>query len=105
MKLIKIITIISIAIMMMFLVSACGDDDYVETQPTGSVSDIGEAKAKEIVIEKVPGATDADIYEFEKEYDAGRAEYEGSLYYDGYEYEFEIDGTNGNIIKWEIDRD
>lgn len=124
MNLIKKVTISALAIMMMFMVSACGDDDYIEAQPieptteiteevtidesattSDQRTDIGEAKAKEIVLAKVPGATETDIYEFEKEYDDGRIEYEGSLYYNGYEYEFDVDGTNGNLLKWEIDRD
>ena len=123
MKLANKLTISAVAIMMMLMVSACGDDDYMEAQPvepateiteetiiddttatTDQVTDIGEAKAKEIVLAKVPGATENDIYEFEKEYDDGRIEYEGSLYYNGYEYEFDVDGTNGNLLKWEIDR-
>lgn len=56
---------------------------YHETQ------DIGEEAVISIVLAKVPGATRNDIYEFEKEYDDGILEYEGSIYYDGYEYEFE----------------
>ena len=56
-----------------------------------------------IVLDRVPGATKNDIDELECEYDDGRIEYEGELYYNGYEYEFEIDGATGNILKWEID--
>lgn len=60
-------------------------------------------EAQAIALERVPGATVANIGEMETEYDDGRTEYEGSIYYNGYEYEFEIDGTTGNILKWEID--
>ena len=56
-----------------------------------------------IVLDRVPGATKNDIDELECEYDDGRIEYEGELHYNGYEYEFEIDGATGNILKWEID--
>ena len=41
--------------------------------------------------------------EIEREIDGGRIEYEGSIWYGGYEYEFEIDGSTGNILQWEID--
>lgn len=67
--------------------------------------DIGYEGVKAIVLSKVSGASESDIYELEREYDDGRLEYEGSLYYNGYEYEFEIDGTTGNILQWEIDDD
>ena len=67
--------------------------------------DIGYERVKAIVLSKVAGASESDIYELECEYDDGRLEYEGSLYYNGYEYEFEIDGTTGNILQWEIDDD
>jgi uncharacterized membrane protein YkoI len=30
-------------------------------------------------------------------------QYEGSFYYGGYEYEFEINGVTGDILQWEID--
>lgn len=68
-------------------------------------SDIGYERVKAIVLSKVAGASESDIYELEREYDDGRLEYEGNLYYNGYEYEFEIDGTTGNILQWEIDDD
>lgn len=64
---------------------------------------IGIEKAKQIALDKVSGATVSDITEIEEDHDHGRIEYEGSIFYNGYEYEFEIDGKTGNIIKWEID--
>ena len=54
-------------------------------------------------IHSLPGATEADLKEIEREIDGGRIEYEGSIWYGGYEYEFEIDGSTGNILQWEID--
>lgn len=81
------------------------EQDQIQTQDTqaASLGDIGADKVKAIVLAKVPGAGEADIYEFEKDYDDGRVEYEGSIYYNGYEYEFEVDGATGNILAWEID--
>ncbi|NLT48122.1 MAG: hypothetical protein GXX92_06860 [Clostridiales bacterium] len=72
---------------------------------SGSASggDIGESQVIAIVLAKVPGATAANIAELEKENDDGRLTYEGSVQYNGYEYEFEVDGATGNILKWEID--
>ncbi len=99
-------------------VEAAGNDPIAQTEeshydeqevaqpsdvPPVDTADIGEEKVKEIVLAKVPGAVESSIFELEKEYDDGRLEYEGSLYHDGYEYEFEIDGATGQILQWEID--
>ncbi|MFR8071297.1 MAG: PepSY domain-containing protein, partial [Anaerovoracaceae bacterium] len=67
------------------------------------VTDIGMDQAVAIAVARVPGATEADLKEIEREIDGGRIEYEGSIWYGGYEYEFEIDGSTGNILQWEID--
>ena len=118
----KLIGMFLAMIMSMMLMVSCGSSDASETMPdkgesqkvqeqqtsekeqtANEPSDIGAEKVKQIVLAKVPGAVEGNIYEFEKEYDNGRLEYEGSLYYDGYEYEFEVDGATGNILQWEID--
>ncbi len=119
--LIKIISIMMIIVVSAFMMFGCGSegaatvpsDQDVQTealqhdqQQESQVindSDVDEKKVKEIVLAKVPGAVESSIYELEKEYDDGRLEYEGSLYHDGYEYEFEIDGATGEILQWEID--
>ena len=67
------------------------------------VTDIVMDQAVAIAVARVPGATEADLKEIEREIDGGRIEYEGSIWYGGYEYEFEIDGSTGNILQWEID--
>lgn len=66
-------------------------------------TDIGEAKAKEIALAKVSGATESDIRSFEREIDDGRLEYEGEIIYNNYEYDFTIDGTTGSILSWEVE--
>ena len=53
--------------------------------------------------ELVPGATAADIREFETDHDDGRLEYEGKIYYNKMEYEFEIDGYSGAIRDWDVE--
>ena len=117
---------VAVAIAAVFCLVGCGDDHdnrniTTETQqPAASAEtaagssegttgqsaqqDIGYDKVIEIVLAKVPGAAAGDIKEIEMEREHGRIEYEGELWYDGYEYEFEVDGSTGNIIKWEIDR-
>lgn len=62
---------------------------------------VTEEQAKQIALAKVPGAADADIREFKKDRDNGREEYEGKIIYNNTEYEFEIDATSGEILKWE----
>ncbi len=68
-----------------------------------TAQDITDAKAKEIALAKVPGAKESDIREFEKERDDGKDKYEGKIYYEKQEYEFEIDARSGEIIKWEVE--
>ena len=51
----------------------------------------------------MPGAVLSDIREFETDYDDGRLEYEGKIFYGGMEYEFTIDGYSGAIREWEAD--
>lgn len=68
-----------------------------------TAQDITEAKAKEIALAKVPGAKEGDIREFKKERDDGTDKYEGKIYYEKQEYEFEIDARSGEILKWEVE--
>lgn len=74
------------------------------TGNTGADSgDIGMDRAKEIALAKVPGATASDITKIKKDYEDGKAVYEGEIKYNGYEYDFEIDAATGRIIEWDID--
>lgn len=63
---------------------------------------ITEEEAKKIALDEVRGATLEDIREFEKDYDNGKLEYEGKIYYDQNEIEFVIDGY-GAILEWEVE--
>ena len=72
------------------------------TPPTSGTA-ITADQAKEIALAEVPGATASDIYEFELDRDDGRLEYEGTIYYNGTEYEFTIDGYSGAIRSWEVE--
>lgn len=74
------------------------------TAPSAGSTAITADEAKEIALAEVPGATVDDIYEFELDRDDGRLEYEGSIWYDGTEYEFTIDGYSGAIREWEAER-
>ncbi|MBM6830372.1 PepSY domain-containing protein [Anaerotignum lactatifermentans] len=78
------------------------DAEYYQPASTGTQK-ITEEEAKNIALSQVSGATAKDIYEFEADYDDGRLEYEGKIYYDNMEYEFSIDGYSGAIREWEAE--
>lgn len=61
---------------------------------------IGAAKAKEIALKKVPGAT---VVKVEFDHDDGMAVYEVELIKGNYEYELKINAKNGAIIEFEKD--
>lgn len=64
---------------------------------------IGEEEAKKIALERVDGAVADDMKQFDLDYDDGMWVYEGEIYKGDYEYEFEINAGNGDIISWEKD--
>ena len=73
-------------------------------QNTGDeTTKISEEEAKTIALDKVTGATTQDIHEFKSDYDNGKLKYEGKIYYEQTEYEFEIDGYTGTILEWDVD--
>lgn len=65
---------------------------------------ISEEEAKQIVLEKVPGASDSDFTKFKRDVDNARIKYEGKLLYEAVEYEFEIDAETGELLDWEEDK-
>ena len=80
-------------------------DTPENTAPSKSEAsvEIAESEAKKIALAQVPGAKESDIRGFEIDYDDGRLEYEGSIYFEEMEYEFEIDGYSGAIRSWEAE--
>ena len=60
-----------------------------------------EQEAKQIVLKKIPGATEDAIKKFKKDIDDTVTEYEGEIYYNGTEYEFEIHAYDGTILEWD----
>ena len=73
------------------------------SENSDNAAKISEAEAKKIALAQVPGAKDSDIRGFEIDYDDGRLEYEGSIYFEELEYDFEIDGYSGAIRNWEVE--
>ncbi len=79
--------------------------EEVVRQRRGNSGDIiSIEEATRIALERVPGATERDI-RIRAERDDGRRIYEGSIWYDRTEYEFEIDAASGRIIEWDRDRE
>ncbi len=77
-----------------------------ESQPEAVVQTSGEItmeQAVQLVLDRVPGAT-AEQVRIEEDYDDGQKKYEGEVYYDQAEYEFEIT-SNGTFIEWSADYD
>lgn len=79
------------------------DAEYYTPPASSSGTEITADKAKALALAQVPGATLNDIREFSIDYDDGRLEYEGTIYYNKMEYEFEIDGYSGAIRGWEVE--
>lgn len=79
------------------------DAEYYTPPASGGSGTISASKAREIALAQVPGASASDIREFETDYDDGHLEYEGTIIYNGMEYEFTIDGYSGAIREWEAD--
>lgn len=57
-------------------------------------------QARQKVAERIPGVDPGSIY-IKEDYDDGRLEYEGEVFYNQVKYEFELDGTTGVFRDWE----
>ena len=77
----------------------------LETTVVSSVEAISSDEAVQSALARVPGATVANVTEFNRDYENGRLEYEGEIHYNGYEYDFEIDADTGTITKWEVEQE
>ena len=77
-------------------------ENYVSARGTTNVS-VDEATAKQTVLNKVPGATAADIYEWKLDFDDGRWEYDGKIVYNQMEYDFTVDASSGAVTEWDVE--
>lgn len=74
------------------------------TTGTQTGADIGAEAAKSAALNHAGcAAGDVVFTKVERDYDDGRLIYEIEFYKDGLEYEFEIDGTSGAVLKFERD--
>ena len=75
------------------------EDDFAGQANSAKVS---QEQASKTALDRVPGALQSNLT-IHFEMDDGRAMYEGKIVYNEREYEFEIDATAGEFIKWEAD--
>ena len=75
------------------------------TTVVSSVEAISSDEVVQSALARVPGATVANVTEFNRDYENGRLEYEGEIHYNGYEYDFEIDADTGTVTKWEVEQE
>lgn len=72
-----------------------------------SASDLNPAVSQEeasaAALAKVQGASEKDL-RIKLDDDDGKMIYEGDIYYNGTEYEFEIDAATGDFLEWSEER-
>ena len=73
------------------------------TGGSGSAGDIGLEAAKAAALSRA-GLSSADFVKAERDYDDGRLEYELEFWSGDTEYECEIDGATGAVLKFESER-
>lgn len=61
---------------------------------------VADNEAMDIVLDMLPGADYGDILDFSQSYDEGGWIYEGTIQGKKAIYEYQIDGENGNVLKW-----
>ncbi len=79
-------------------------DRETKQRPSSGSASMTAEEAKQLALSQVPGATAANICDFETDYDDGHILYEGTIHYDGMDFEFEIDGHSGAICDWSGER-
>lgn len=74
-------------------------------RPTQS-NDIGQVAAQNAALSHA-GLSASQVYglKVEMDYEHGRIEYEVEFYYNGWEYDYTIDGTSGRILEYDRDWD
>ena len=77
-------------------------ENYVSAKGATTVS-VDEATAKQTVLNKVPGATAANIYEWKLDFDDDRWEYDGKIVYNLMEYDFTVDASSGAVTEWDVE--
>ena len=100
----KILSIALLGIMVLGVsVTVNAKSKHKYNRNIASNSYIGVNRAMNIALKKVPGANSSHVKEIHLDRENGRMVYEGEIYYNGQEYEFDIDAVTGDIVKWKVD--
>ena len=100
----KILSIALLSIMVLGVsVAANAKSKNKYNRNIASNSYIGVNRAMNIALKKVPGANNSHMKKIHLDRENGRMVYEGEIYYNGQEYEFDIDAVTGDIVKWKVD--
>ena len=86
--------------------NTAGQDQNQSSANSGSSAGvaISQDEAVQIALDRVPGATAQNV-KIELDRDDGRYKYEGEIFYNRIEYDFEIDANSGTILEWSEERD
>ena len=81
--------------------NTAGQDQNQSSANSGSSAGvaISQDEAVQIALDRVPGATAQNV-KIELDRDDGRNKYEGEIFYNRIEYDFEIDANSGTILEW-----
>ena len=100
----KILSIALLSIMVLGVsVAANAKSKNKYNRNIASNSYIGVNRAMNIALKKVPGASNSHVKKINLDRENGRMVYEGEIYYNGQEYEFDIDAVTGDIVKWKVE--
>ena len=82
------------------------DDFLYQSQITGNGAAAGTISMEQdtaIVLNRVSGATAQNVF-MKLDHDDGYLKYEGEVYYNGVEYEFELNAQTGDVLEWSEER-
>ncbi|HIS26838.1 MAG TPA: PepSY domain-containing protein [Candidatus Pullilachnospira intestinigallinarum] len=79
------------------------DEDFNNQSGQNVSGVISRDEAIQIVLARVEGATEKDV-RIKLDYDDGRQIYEGDIFYNQTEYEFELNAQTGDILEWSEER-
>lgn len=80
------------------------ENDFNKDSTSNLNPTVSQEEASAAALAKVQGAEEKDL-RIKLDDDDGKLIYEGDIYYNGTEYEFEIDAATGDFLKWSEERD
>ena len=77
--------------------------EYQEEALVVKDAEISIDDAAALVLSRIEGSS-RDSLRIKQDYENGKLVYEGELFHDGKEYEFEIEASTGRFLEWEIEK-